>query len=198
MCNRNKNKIVSILAATILAVIIALAISAGYGAGHSAMSQQAWLAKHQVKYQPSQVDVIYERSLSGKQDFLHLQIDTTYHAIGKGNYTHKMMCRRDYSLRAFDGEYHDCSDVVAKCFTEGENTLQWHKVKTSRPIVGYDCQMALVKSGEHIWQAWYTDQLPHICNEATATDDLKGLILELSDKENRYHLKAKYITQYIG
>lgn len=202
--NSNETKYSFLKASSVLVIVITIAVvgfllSAGYGAGHSAICQQEFMASQAKQYQPSQVDVIYERTIDGQQDFLHLEIDTTYHRRGKANYTREVVCDRDFSLRAFDGSYHDCSAFVAKCFVENEEgQREWAEAKATKSIIGQECRRALATIDGKEWEAWYTLDLPLIANGAKATDAYKGLLLEVRDRENRYELKARYITQYIG
>ena len=201
--NSNKEKYSFVKTSSVLVIAIAVAVvgfllSAGYGAGHSAICQQEHLAEQAKHYPTSHVDVIYERTLSGKQDFLHLEIDTTYHKIGKGNYTREVLCNREFSLREFDGSYCDCSDVVAQCFVEGNASRKWESDESTKSIAGNKCYRVVTASEDKNWEAWYTTSLPHIAEGARATDHYAGLILEARDTEGAYELKAKYITQYIG
>ena len=175
-----------------------IALSAGYGAGHAAISQQKLTAQQAKQYQPSQLDVIYERLSDNKQDFLHLKIDTTYHRIGKGNYTREVLCNREFSLREFDGSYNDCSDAIAHCFVEGDAERKWQSGEATKAIAGNNCYRAVTTFADKSWEAWYTTSLPHLAEGAKAKDLFEGLILEARDAEGEYELKAKYITQYIG
>ncbi|MBR4854792.1 MAG: hypothetical protein IKU88_08705 [Alistipes sp.] len=175
-----------------------IALSAGYGVGHIAISQQELAALQAKQYQPSQVDVIYERLSDNKQDFLHLKIDTTYHRIGKGNYTREVLCNREYSFREFDGSYNDCLNAVAHCFVEGDAERKWQSGDATKKIAGNNCYRAVTTFTDKSWEAWYTTSLPHLAEGAKAKDLFEGLILEARDAEGEYELKAKYITQYIG
>ena len=191
-------KMVTALVVMVVAVIAGLTFSAGYGAGHSAICQQEHLAELAKHYPTSHIDVIYERTLSGKQDFLHLEIDTTYHKIGKGNYTREVLCSREFSLREFDVSYRDCGDVVAQCFVEGNASRKWESGEATKSIAGNKCYRAVTDSESKQWEAWYTTTLPHIAEGARVADHYAGLILEARDAKGEYELKAKYITQYIG
>lgn len=194
--NRAKSCGIVMIAAAV--TIIGFMLSAGYGAGHSAISHQQHIAQQVKQYQPSHLTVIYERTVNGKQDFLHLKIDTTYHTIGKGNYTHEVLCDRDFSLRAFDGDYYDCGNVVEQCFIEGNPTKEWQTTKATKRVAGNECRRGITTAAKTNWEAWYTDQLPHIAQGTRTNDPYKGLILELRDADGKYELKARYITQYIG
>lgn len=185
----------------VVGLVVSIAIfvlSTGYGVGHAAISHQKMVAQQAKQYLPSQVDVIYERLSDNKQDFLHLKIDTTYHKIGKGNYTREVLCNREFSLREFDGSYNDCSDAVAHCFVEGDATRKWQSGEATKSIAGNNCYRAVTTFADKNWEAWYTTTLPHLAEGAKAKDLFEGLILEVRDAEGEYELKAKYITQYIG
>lgn len=194
----NKAKVGYVVAIAVVVALIGFSGSTGYGSGHSAISNQKYLAQQVKQYQPSHVDVIYERTISGKQDFLHLEIDTTYHKIGKGNYIHEVLCNRDYSLRTFDGKYHDCSKMVAQCFVEGSTSINWQATEATKTISGNKCSRVVAAFTTKSWEAWYTKELPYLAEGAKATDNYNGLILEVRDADGQYELKAKYITQYIG
>ena len=200
---RSKLKAMSAKSALFAAVgavicIAYIALSAGYGAGHAAISQQKLTAQQAKQYQPSQLDVIYERLSDNKQDFLHLKIDTTYHKIGKGNYTHEVLCSREFSLREVDGSYNDCSDAIAHCFVEGDADRKWQSGEATKSIAGNNCYRVVTTFADKSWEAWYTTSLPHLAEDAKAKDHFEGLILEVRDANGEYELKAKYITQYIG
>ncbi len=185
----------------VVGLVVGIAIfvlSTGYGVGHAAISHQKMVAQQVKQYLPSQVDVIYERLSDNKQDFLHLKIDTTYHKIGKGNYTREVLCNREFSLREFDGSYNDCSDAVAHCFVEGDATRKWQSGEATKSIAGNNCYRVVTTFAGKNWEAWYTTTLPHLAEGAKAKDLFEGLILEVRDAEGEYELKAKYITQYIG
>lgn len=190
----------SVMAMVICAMVaIGFTLSAGYGAGHSAISQQEIVANRVKQYEPSHVDVIYERTIGGQQDFLHLEIDTTYHTIGKGGYTREVLCNRDFSLRVFsDGKYHDCSDKVAQCFVESDAQIKWQAAHDTKRIIAHECYKVVATNAEKAWEAWYTTSLPHLAKGARVTDNNSGVILEVRDTDEEYELKAKYITQYIG
>ena len=71
------------------AIAIMLAVghifTIGYGFGYDVISR-AEIAVEQATqdgYQPSYLAVIYERKVEQRSDFLHLEIDTTYRAIGR-------------------------------------------------------------------------------------------------------------------
>jgi uncharacterized UPF0160 family protein len=66
--NSNETKYSFLKASSVLVIVITIAVvgfllSAGYGAGHSAICQQEFMASQAKQYQPSQVDVIYERTI---------------------------------------------------------------------------------------------------------------------------------------
>lgn len=210
-------KIAQLKISTIVLLSITIAIgycvlSAGYGVGHLAIKEQEQSVEEARTYANSHVDVIYERICGGNQDFLHLEIDTTYHKIGKRNYTYKRLCNRDFSLREYDGEYRDCKTAYAKCFITGDGAYAWEKSYVSKgkssggngnttnymQIAAYKCYPAVTTIADRSWQAWYTDLLPQVEHGAETTDDYRGLILHLTDIEGEYTLQAKYINIYIG
>lgn len=184
----------------ILAAVVALAIiyqvfTLGYGRAdeityHSQASQATLPADERLT-------VIYEREIEGKADLLHLQVDTTYHARGKGGYQHEIVGKSSYSLRSFDGEYTDMSDAVAACFVM--DGREWTPTQEhGRQIAGYDCECVQVTLNHEPYRVWYTDALPHCDASARMEDGMRRLILEAGDARGCYSLRAKYIGQQIG
>ncbi len=141
--------------------------------------------------------VIYERKVEGKADLLHLRVDTTYHARGKGGYQHEIVGKSRYSLRSFDGEYTDMSDAVAACFVM--DGREWKPTQEhGREIMGYACECVHVTLNDIHYRVWYTDALPHYHSSARVDDGMHHLILEAGDARGGYSLRAKYIGQQIG
>ena len=148
-------------------------------------------------YADEHLSVIYERKIDECSDFLHLQVDTTYRQIGKGAYKHEILCDRSFTLRSFDGEYHNISNVVAACFVDVEDK-DWNNTGARRRIIGYDCQRATALIEGKPYEAWYTEALPHRHPKSKVSDTYRGLVLEMRNAEGSYSLKAKYIGQQIG
>lgn len=184
-----------ILAAVAAVAIIYQVFTLGYGradeiAYHS-QTQQATLPADE------RLTVIYEREIEGNADLLHLQVDTTYHARGKGGYQHEIVGKSSYSLRSFDGEYTDMSDAVAACFVmDGREWEPTHELR--RQIAGYDCECVQIALDREPYRVWYTDALPHFDASARVVDGYRRLILAVGDAKGNYSLRAKYIGQQIG
>lgn len=177
--------------------VIYQALTIGYGTADEIIyqSQQSSLASALPADQ--HLTVIYEREIDNVSDLLHLKIDTTYHAIGKGAYRHELICHNQYSLRAFDGEYHSMDDVVEACFVVDDR--DWQMLGTQkRNIAGYECHGATTTIGDVPYHVWYTEALPYLHAGARSADGLERLILEAGDKDGGYRLRAKYIEQQIG
>ena len=182
-----------------LVAIISVTMLTGYGDGHLALKKQSEIAQKAKSYNDSQVDVIYERTMGGKQDWLHLEVDTTYHKVGKGNFTYKTLCNREFTLRAYDSQYEDWGNAYKHCFIESEGEKEWNLApKEPIKLLGYEVLGATMTSQDNGWRVWYTEELPHIEDGATSKDSYKGLILEAMDSRGEYHLKAKYIKLNIG
>ncbi len=182
-----------------LAAIIGVTMLTGYGEGHLALKEQSAISQKVKSYKDSQVDVIYERMMRGKLDWLHLEIDTTYHKVGKGNFTYKVLCNREFTLRAYNSQYENWGNAYKHCFIEGEGEKVWNLTrKEPMSLLGYEALGATMTTPENRWRVWYTEELPHIEDGATRTDSYKGLILEAMDSKGEYHLKAKYIKLNIG
>ena len=197
-------KIASLKVSTIvlLAVVSAIAyctFSAGHGVGHLALREQAMLTEAGMQYSDSHVDVIYERTFGHEQDWLHLEIDTTYHKVGKGNFTYKTLCNRRFSLRAYGEEYESWGNGYKHCFIEGQSEHKWSTLPHSpTKLLGYEVQKASSSDGTSDWEVWYTEQLPEIHIGSQCQDDYKGLILYLSDLSRGYTLEAKHIDIHMG
>ena len=74
---RGSYKSVAWLGIFAIVAMIGLTMMTGYGDGHVAIKQESAIAKNTMSYNDSQMDVIYERMMNGKQDWLHLTVDTT-------------------------------------------------------------------------------------------------------------------------
>ena len=185
------------LIASIIFVAIYQTFSTGYGCADEIVYLSEQTLRNSPTPAPECLTVIYERQICGRNDMLHLRIDTTYHQIGKGAYKHELRAKREYSLRSFDGTYTDMSDVVALCFVEGGHTWQQDK-KQMHNVTGYKCRKATAAiEGKH-YQAWYSNTLPHLQEGAQTSDNYRGLILEAQSADARYTLRAKYVGQRIG
>ena len=177
--------------------VIYQALTIGYGTAAEIIYQSRQSSLATALPADQHLTVIYEREMGDASDLLHLKIDTTYHAIGKGAYHHEFICRNQYSLRAFDGKYHSMDDVVAACFVADDRDWQMlDKQKLS--IVGYECLGATTSIDGTTYHVWYTEALPYLHAGARTTDGYQKLILEAGDKAGGYRLRAKYIEQQIG
>lgn len=184
--------------ATMAIIIAALShiFTIGYGTGFESRGK-AMLAQQQAKhYTPSLLTVHYKRLNGTTEDILRLEIDTTYRAIGKGQFVYKTICDRTISLQSSTGEQFT-DDEARLCFVEGA-TREWVKLEDSRSIDGYDCLAAVAAADNGTWQAWYTTALPYCPDGTTATDGLNGLILMLRHSQGRYRLQATTIDLNIG
>ena len=172
----------------------------GYGFGYDTIIRTQ-IAAEQAKqnyYQPSHLAVIYERQVEQRNDFLHLEIDTTYRSIGRHAFHYEMICDQEVTLRAFDGEYVDCSEIAANCFVFAENNRQWQLGKEQKQVIDQKCESATTNIDGQEYRAWYTTALPHCAKDARPSKLLEGLILEANDADGYYSLKAKYIAQHLG
>ncbi len=190
-------RIFSILTAGLIIVAIYQVFTLGYGCSGKIKHNVTQAIKEHSNYADEHLSVVYERKIESETDFVHLQIDTTYHKIEKGAYLYKIVCSREYSLRSFDGEYHKMNDVVAECFIG--NNSSWSRSRTQhRQIMDYECERATKLIGGEPYEAWYTFALPYQRANTQANDDFHGLVLEARNAEGNYVLKAKYIGQQIG
>lgn len=179
----------------VVAAFFSYTYNANYGAGHTAADD----AVESTPLQPSTLDVIYERNNSGQSDFLHLQVDTTYIAHGKGAFSAQASCSRTLAMRRFDGAYHTADIRPEAFFISGGDRTSWRHTKATRRIMGYDCRCAEASFNGRTWQVWYTDRLPYHADGIAPADGLEGLILEVCDPNGgAYSLKARYIAQKIG
>ncbi|MBQ1953370.1 MAG: hypothetical protein II361_02915 [Alistipes sp.] len=170
----------------------------GNGQGHYLTSREKLNAMQLQRWDDEHLAVIYERTFCGKSDLVHLQIDTTFHQIGKAAYKYEVLCKREYTLRSFDGSYEPMDDALAACFAEGEDSREWRVTKQRRQILGYDCRKAEALLGEELYQAWYTEELPYSRPNARTMDQRQGLILEAESRSGDFALKVKYIDEKIG
>lgn len=165
----------------------------GYGDGHIAMLRNTHVIGNTP---PSQLSVIYERTYLGKCDFLHLKIDTTYHAKGKNGYCYEVTCNHTVSLRSFDTEYTTLDITPDKCFTDVA-TNKLLKTNDIKQILGYSCYNTTIIKDNISWEAWYSDELPHIQNIPHLNSRYKGFILAACNAAKSYTLKARYIEHKI-
>ena len=172
----------------------------GYGFGYDAISRTEIAVKQakQGNYQPSHIAVIYERKVEQRNDFLHLEIDTTYRAIGRHAFQYKMICDREITLRAYDGAYIDCSDMAASCFVFADNNRKWQLAGEQKQIIDQKCKSATTDIDGEKYKAYYTLALPHCAVGAQANQLYEGLILEVYDAAGSYALKAIHIAQHLG
>lgn len=184
-----------ILATMLIVVAVYQVFTLGYGCSSEIEYQTDKAVANHKHYADEHLSVIYERKIGSHTDFVHLQVDTTYHEIGKGAYRYEVLCKREYNLRSFDNEYNDMQDVVVACFISGK---EWEQENARRKIMDHSCQRATAKIGNQLYEAWYTDVLPHRHPDSRTIDDKRGLILEARDAEGGYELKAKYIGEQIG
>ena len=188
-----------ILSVAALFIAMYQVFTLGYGCADSIQYATQQSVEKNRAYADEHLAVIYERWINDNTDFLHLQIDTTYHQIGKGAYKHEILCKRSYSLRNFDGEYKDMSDAVAACFISGK---EWQEANANGinhgTIMGYDCYRATTEINGRAYEAWYTTTLPHLRKGSRAVDDNCGLILEAKDNDGSYSLRVRYIGEQIG
>ena len=170
----------------------------GNGQGHYLTSRERLNATELQRWEDEHLAVIYERTFRGESDLVHLQIDTTYHQIGKAAYKYEVLCKREYTLRSFDGGYEPMDDAVAACFAEGEGSHEWSVTDQRRQILGYYCHRAEARIGEQAYEAWYASGLPYSQPRARITDKWQGLILEAESLSGDFALKVKYIDEKIG
>lgn len=174
------------------------AYDTGLGVGHIAASDAT---NDGIGLPPaSTLDVIYERNDGGRSDFIHLQVDTTYNARGKGSFRLHATCSRSMTARLFDGEYHPADIRPEECFVFNTTAAtRWRETGATRRIAGYDCRCAEASYNGRTWQIWYTDRLPHCADGIAASDGMSGLILEATAIQGgEYSLKARYIDQKTG
>lgn len=184
----------------LLSVIVVMALAVvfsfmGYGEGHVAMRTGATY-RAQNAPAPTHLAVIYERQRCGKTDFLHLEVDTTYHTRGKNGYCYEIVCDNNVSVRSFDREYtalKACDDV---CFIEG-GAREWLPISGDKQILEYACNHALTADDDDSWEAWYCDALPHRPDIANLKCRQSGLILAACNSDKSYTLRATHIKHII-
>lgn len=190
------------LATSAIAIMLAVGhiFTIGYGFGYDAISRAEIAVKQATQdgYQPSYLAVIYERNIGQRNDFLHLEIDTTYRAIGRHAFQYKMICDREITLRAYDGAYIDCSDMAASCFVFADNNRKWQLAGEQKQIIDQKCKSATTDIDGEEYKAYYTLALPHCAVGAQASQLYEGLILEAYDTDGSYALKAIHIAQHLG
>ena len=193
-------KVFFTLSTIVLLFAIGHIFTIGYGFGYDAISRTERAVKQakQSDYQPSHVAVIYERTVEQRNDFLHLEIDTTYRAIGRHAFQYKMICDREMTLRAYDGAYIDCSDMAASCFVFADNNRKWQLAGEQKQIIDQKCKSATTSIDGEEYKAYYTLALPHCAVEAQPSQLYEGLILEAYDADGSYSLKAIHIAQHLG
>lgn len=184
-----------ILAIMLILITVYQVFTLRYGCSSEIEYQTEKVIATHKHYADEHLSVIYERRIDSQTDFVHLQVDTTYHETGKGAYRYEVLCKREYNLRSFDNGYDDMQDVVTACFISGK---EWEQDNVRRKIIDYSCQRATAKIGNRLYKAWYTDALPHRHPDSREIDDKQGLILEARDAEGSYELRAKYIREQIG
>lgn len=187
-------------------VMTALQIfSLGSGRGHQLVLQAALTTTHDM-VQQEHLAVIYEREWRGEKDLLHLQVDTTFHKIGKAGFEYETICRRQYSLREFSDGYRSMDEMAWACFIEG-GKREWTSDEADteraiycRRILDRNCQRAVTTIASESYQAWYTCELPYPAAKAKSriTNQPAGLILEARSVKGDFSLRTKYIEQQIG
>ena len=190
-------RLYTILATALLLIAVYHVFNIGYGSYNEIEYAADKIVKSHESYADEHLSVIYERKIDECSDFLHLQVDTTYRQIGKGAFRYELLCDRSFSLRSFDDEYHNISNVVEACFVDVEDK-DWNNTGARRHIMDYDCQRATTLIDNKAYEAWYTEALPHRHPKSKVSDTYRGLVLEMRNAEGSYSLRAKYIGQQIG
>ena len=190
-------RLYTILATSLLLVSVYHVFNIGYGSYNEIEYAADKTVKSHESYTDEHLSVIYERKIDECRDFLHLKVDTTYRQIGKGAFRYELLCDRSFSLRSFDGEYNNISNVAEACFVDVEDK-DWNNTGSRRRITGYDCQRATALIDNKAYEAWYTEALPHRHPKSKVSDTYRGLVLEMRNAEGSYSLRAKYIGQQIG
>lgn len=193
-------KVFFTLSTIVLLFAIGHIFTIGYGFGYDAISrtERAVEQAKQSGYQPSHLAVIYERTVEQRNDFLHLEVDTTYRAIGRHAFQYKTICDREITLRAYDGAYIDCSDMAAACFVYADNNRKWQLAGEQKQIIDQKCKSATTSIDGEEYKAYYTLALPHCAVGAQPSQLYEGLILEAYDADGSYSLKAIHIAQHLG
>ena len=193
-------KVFFTLSTIVLLFAIGHIFTIGYGFGYDAISRTERAVKQakQSDYQPSHLAVIYERTVEQRNDFLHLEVDTTYRAIGRHAFQYKTICDREITLRAYDGAYIDCNDMAASCFVFADNNRKWQLAGEQKQIIDQKCKSATTSIDGEEYKAYYTLALPHCAVEAQPSQLYEGLILEAYDADGSYSLKAIHIAHHLG
>ena len=181
-------------AIAIIAMALSHAFTIGYGVGTERRAKTMLAAQQAKLHTPSHLTIHYERQINGQEDILRLEIDTTYRSIGKGAFRYEVICDRTVSLYGSADEVFT-ADEAKRCFIYSSER-RWNELHRHQSIEGYDCWAAA--TADNTWQAWYTTQLPHCLADATTTDGLKGLILQVESKARGYRLRALQIEERIG
>ena len=187
----------TLAAITLILVAVYHIFTVSYGRYNEIVYATTQTVASHESYADEHLSVIYERKINECSDFLHLKVDTTYRQIGKGAFRYELLCDRSFSLRSFDGEYHNISNVVEACFMDMDDR-DWNNTGSRRRITGYDCQRATALIDNKAYEAWYTEALPHRKPRSKVSDTYRGLVLEMRDAEGSYSLQVKYIEQQIG
>lgn len=189
-----------ILITSISIIVLIVAFMHFFNTSHNAWySTKYEKTQHYTEPGPSHLTVVYERTYQSKQDLITLQVDSLYKQISKGAFTYKTVCNRTYTLKSFDGQTtFDISSAASACFIDGTTPHRWVKRPTAENIEGTPCKLATTNVNGERYTAWYNETLPHCHHNATPTDDVSGLIMELYSQSGDYVLKAKYIKQHIG
>ena len=190
-------RLYTILATALLLVSVYHVFNIGYGSYNEVEYAADKIVKSHESCADEHLSVIYERKIDECSDFLHLKVDTTYRQIGKGAFRYELLCDRSFSLRSFDGEYHNISNVVEACFVNMDDK-DWNNTGSRRRIMDYDCQRVTALIDNKAYEAWYTEALPHRHPKSMVSDTYRGLVLEMRNAEGSYSLRAKYIGQQIG
>ena len=74
-------------------------------------------------------------------------------------------------------------------YEESTPNLNWNLVQGDKEILGYKCKKATVKHRGREYTAWYTVDIP-INKGPYVFEGLPGLIMEIEDKDKKYHFVA--------
>ena len=191
-----KNRISVWVVIVVIAVVLTHAFTIGYGCGFKSRGEAMMALQSARVYTPSRLAVVYERTMGENQDFMRLEIDTTYRHISKRAFTYEVVCDRE--IRLYGGNNESFStEEASRCFVNGGGR-RWLQQDPTRRIAGYECLSATMSLEDESWQAWYTTSLPHCPAGAIVKDGKQGLILELSNAKGDYALRAADISLIIG
>ncbi len=191
-----KSRISVWVAIVVIAVVLTHAFTIGYGSGFKSRGEAMLALQNARRYTPSHLAITYERTIGENQDFMRLEIDTTYRHISKRTFTYEVVCDREIRLYGANNESFSAEEA-SRCFVEGCGR-KWLQQGSDRRISGYDCLLATMSLDDVSWQAWYTTSLPHCSAGAIVKDSKQGLILELSNTKGDYTLRAADISLIIG